>query len=248
MHSAKTFLKLPFHLSISHSLVLFPYFQNDTLHRHCFSHGCRCSWSQKYVLFSLNCVSVQAEEQKPSGTSGSSLVLSPSFYPLSLCAFPEKEAMLLPAEPAQTQFHHLILLETGTLTGLANHELTWHNTESWSWDQYWWCGELSAWVCYGQQCRADAKASSSCWSSREHFHGWDWLWTWKVCPRATWRHGVVGPSTLITGASSPLAVHELETSAGSSACVEPPSDTATQGAQARKELIWYPGQPQYQPA
>lgn len=88
------------------------------------------------MLFSLNCVSVQAEEQKPSGTSGSSLVLSPSFYPLSLCAFPEKEAMLLPAEPAQTQFHHLILLETGTLTGLANHELTWHNTESWSWDQY----------------------------------------------------------------------------------------------------------------
>lgn len=111
------------------------------------------------MLFSLNCIASQAEEQKPSRTSGSSLVLSPSFYPLSLYAFPEKEAMLLPEEHVQTQFHHLILLETGTLTGLVNHELTWHGTESWNWDQR--CGELPAWVCYGQQCKADAKVSCS---------------------------------------------------------------------------------------
>lgn len=115
-------------------------------------------WSQRHMLFNLNCVASQAEEQKPSRTSGSSLALSPSFYPLSLYAFPEKEAMLLPAEPVQTQFHHLILLEVGTFTGLANNGLMWHSTESW--DQR--CGELPAWVCCGQHRKADAKASSLC--------------------------------------------------------------------------------------
>lgn len=161
-------------------------------------------WIQKHMLFSLNCVASQAEEQKPSRTSGSSLVLSPSFYPLSLYAFPEKETMLLPAERVPLQFHHLILLETGTFTSLASYGLTCHSTESWTRDQR--HGELPAWVCYGQQHRC--KGILLVLILQGSFQRWSWLWTWKVCPRAARKRGVV---TLITRASSPLAAHELGT-------------------------------------
>lgn len=205
-------------------------------------------WSQEHMLFSLNCVASQTEEQKPSRTSGSAPALSPSFYPLSRYVFPEKKAMLLPAEPVQIQFQHLVLLETRTFTGLANHELTWHSTESWSLDQR--HGELPTRVCYGQQCKADAKASSLCWSSREHFQRQDWPWTWKVCPRAANRHWVVGPWHTnhkgVLSAGCPPA-GDICCSHGSSAPVQPPSDTATEWAGARNS-VWYLGQPEYQPA
>lgn len=72
---------------------------------------------------------------------------------------------------------------------------SWQHTEAWSWDQG--CGRLQACVCSGQQCSADANTSSSCWSSREHFQRWGWLWTQRVCPRAVWRNGSVGPKHVV---------------------------------------------------
>lgn len=71
--------------------------------------------SQTYMLFSLDCVVLQAQEQKPSSAYGSSLSSSSQQYPLSLHAFPEKEAILLPAKPVHIKFHHLVLLGNGNL-------------------------------------------------------------------------------------------------------------------------------------
>lgn len=104
----------PFHLSIPTSLVVFPYFQNDTAQALVFS------WLQvlhevRVMCFSALLVLFHEQRNKSLAVHLALLLFLLSFYRLSLHAFSEEEAMLLPAKPVHIPFHHPILLGNSDL-------------------------------------------------------------------------------------------------------------------------------------